>query len=270
MIAARAVLAEDEPLLAASLRRELAIAWPELTIVAVAGDGEAALAAVLSERPDIVFLDIRMPGVDGLGVAEALAEDWPAGAEAFPLVVFVTAYEQYALAAFERAAFDYVLKPVLPDRLAATCRRLDAALHARRRTVEVPGDALAAAVDRIAALLRAAPGPAMPEPLRVLQVGVGTAIVMVPVDDVIVFEAANKYVRVLTVGREHLIRTSLRELLPRLDPGRFWQVHRGTVVRADTIERALRDETGRITLALRGRPEPIAVSRLHTARFKAM
>ena len=260
-----ALVAEDESLLADALVAELRRAWPTLEIAAVVGDGESAVATALDLRPDIVFLDIRMPGLDGLQAAEALAEDWPDGTP-LPLIVFVTAYDQYALQAFERAAVDYVLKPVTPDRLDATCRRLEAALAQRSGSAPDAG----ALVAQLASLLGGRPAAEATEPLLVLQVGVGQSIVMVPVGDVVLFEAADKYVRVLTATKEHLIRTSLRELLPRLDAARYWQVHRGTVVRADAIAAAHRDALGRVSLTLHGRPETVAVSRLHAARFKAM
>ncbi len=266
----RALIAEDEPLLAESLRKELVLLWPELEVVALVGDGESAVVQALSHRPEVVFLDIRMPGMDGLEAAQALAEDWPDNEHPFPLLVFVTAYDQYALQAFERAAVDYVLKPVQPARLEATIKRLKASLAAR---AGAPGEAaMVEMVERLRGLLGsgAVPMPAMNEPLRVLQVGVGNAIHMVKIDDVVYFEAADKYVRVVTASREHLIRTSLRELVPQLDPSRFWQVHRGTVVRADAIASAEREESGRVTLRLEGRPEKLVVSRLHAHRFKAM
>jgi DNA-binding LytR/AlgR family response regulator len=199
--------------------------------------------------------------LSGLEAAQALAEDWldGPGAAPFPLVVFVTAYDEYALQAFDRAAVDYLLKPVQPERLAQTCTRLQAALAQRGNTLDTT-------LEQLRGLLVA---PAA-ERLSVLPVGVGNAVHMVPVASVLYFEAADKYVRVVTADREHLIRTSLRELLPQLDPQRFWQVHRGTVVRSDAIERALRDDTGRIALTLAGRPERLAVSRLFAHRFKAM
>jgi DNA-binding LytR/AlgR family response regulator len=269
---AHAVIAEDEPLLAESLRSELSTLWPELEVVAIAGNGEAAVNEALSRRPDVVFLDIRMPGMSGLEAAEALAEDWPEGV-GFPLLVFVTAYDQYALQAFERAAVDYVLKPVQPARLAATVRRLQAALLAKAGAV--PAHELGEMVERLRGLLGTGAGVGADagtsvEPLRVIQVGIGNAIHMVPIDEVVFFEAADKYVRVITASREHLIRTSLRELLPRLDASRFWQIHRGTVVRAEAIASAERDESGHVTLRLQGRPDKLVVSRLYAHRFKAM
>ncbi len=279
---ARALIAEDEPLLAASLQAELAKLWPELEIAAVVGDGESAVEQTLALRPQVCFLDIRMPEMSGLEAAQALAEDWPDDGAPFPLIVFVTAYDQYALQAFERAAFDYVLKPVEPVRLAQTCARLRQALATRaaagRDAPTAAGAAIAAAdsvslagaVEQLRALLASAPVAAALEPLRVIQAGVGNAIHMVPVDDVVYFEAADKYVRVMTATREYLIRVALRELLPRLDGSRFWQIHRGTVVRAEAIASAERDESGKVTLRLQGRPEKLAVSRLHAHRFRAM
>ena len=279
-----ALIAEDEPLLAANLQAELASLWPELQVVASVGHGEAALQQGLQLRPDVIFLDIRMPGMSGLEAAQALAEDWPdsaAGdgtAPAFPLIVFVTAYDQYALQAFERAAVDYVLKPVQPDRLAQTCDRLRRALSLRAPPQSAP--ALGPAIDQLRSLLgsmanrmgdsvdSAATTTVPSAPLRVIQASVGSAIHMVPVDEVLYFEAADKYLRVVTAEREHLIRLSLRELLPQLDSQRFWQIHRGTVVRSDAIATALRDEAGKLSLTLRGHADTLAVSRLYAHLFK--
>jgi len=271
MNAPTALIAEDEALLAAHLQAELARLWPDLRVVANVSHGAAAVEQSLALRPDIVFLDIRMPGMDGLEAAQAIGEDWPEG-EAPPLLVFVTAYDQYALQAFEQAAVDYVLKPVQPERLAQTCARLRAALE--RRSEPQGGATVESALSQLRALL-GAPGlvGAVASPaarLNVIQAGVGTAIHMVPVQEVLYFEAADKYVRVITAEREHLIRTSLRELLPQLDPDRFWQVHRGTVVRSDAIASALRDESGKLTLVLRGHGDKLAVSRLYAHRFKPM
>mgnify|MGYP001597293014 FL=1 len=274
MIAPTALIAEDEPLLAAALQAELARLWPELRIVANVGHGAAAVEAALRLQPQLLFLDIRMPGLSGLDAAQAIAEDWPDGVAA-PLIVFVTAYDQYALQAFEHAAVDYLLKPVDPARLAQTCARAQAALQPRVPDAAAPPPQWDAALGQLRSLL------AVPElaglaaasdtaQLQVIQAGVGNAIHMVPVADVIYFEAADKYVRVITAEREHLIRVSLRDLLPRLDTARFWQIHRGTVVRADAIAAALRDESGKLSLELRGRPERLGVSRLYAHRFKAM
>lgn len=267
---ATALIAEDEPLLAAHLKAELAKLWPELSIVATVGHGEAAVQQALEKRPQILFLDIRMPGLSGLEAAHALAEEWPDG-QAFPLVVFVTAHDQYALEAFDRAAVDYVLKPASPDRLAQTCARLKAALQ-QREQAPAPSATLDTALAQLRSLLGQSPGAgdaAMPR-LSVIQAGVGATIHMVKVDDVLYFEAADKYVRLVTAEREHLIRISLRELMPQLDPQRFWQVHRGTVVRADAVATAVRDDAGKITLTLRGHADKLAVSRLYAHLFKAL
>ncbi len=276
MIAATALIAEDEPLLAASLQAELARLWPALHIVASVDHGAAAVEQALALQPQLLFLDIRMPGMSGLEAAQALAEDWPGatGSAPFPLLVFVTAYDQYALQAFDHAAADYLLKPVQTERLAQTCTRLQAVLQQRSQAACAAPPALQAAVEQLRRLLQApgltGPGTPAAERLLVIPVGVGAAIHMVPVESVLYFEAADKYVRVITPEREHLIRTSLRELLPQLDPQRFWQIHRGTVVRGDAIASALRDESGKLTLALAGHPDRLTVSRLYAHRFKAM
>jgi len=266
MTAPLALIAEDEPLLAQHLRGELARLWPELRFTETAGDGHSALRRALAQRPDILLLDIRMPGMSGLEVAQALAEDWPDGVN-FPLLVFVTAYDQYALQAFERSAIDYVLKPVQAERLAQTCERLRSALR-QRAAAPNPDDALQAAVQQLRGLVDA-PRPAAPA-LQVLQASAGDVIHLVPVTEVLYFEAADKYVRVITAEREHLIRTSLRELQPQLDAHRFWQIHRGTIVRCDAIATATRDESGRYTLSLRGHPDRLPVSRLYAHLFRAM
>jgi DNA-binding LytR/AlgR family response regulator len=269
---ASALIAEDEPLLAANLQAELARAWPGLRIVANVGHGAAAVEQALALVPDVVFLDIRMPGLSGLEAAQALAEDWPVDVAALPLIVFVTAYDQYALQAFEHAAVDYVLKPLQPERLQQTCTRLQAALRARREPTAPAGPAgLEPALAQLRQLLGATAARTAAAPLlSVIPASVGQATHMVPIGEVLYFEAADKYVRVITTAREYLIRTSLRELLPQLDTQRFWQIHRGTVVRADAIESALRLETGKVQLTLRGHPDKLVASRLYAHLFKAM
>jgi DNA-binding LytR/AlgR family response regulator len=262
-----ALIAEDEPLLAEGLRQELAVLWPELQIAATVGDGASAIERALALRPDICFLDIRMPAASGLEAAQALAEDWPepgAGAQPFPLIVFVTAYDQYALQAFEAQAVDYVVKPVERERLAACVARLKARLAARAQP-----EALQASLEQLRHLLAGSAAPAAPR-LAVIQAQVGAVVHMVPIDEVIYFEAADKYLRVVTADKEHLIRLSLKELMPQLDPQRFWQVHRGTVVQARCIAQARREESGRVTLTLRGRPETLSASRLYAPLFKGM
>jgi len=256
-----ALIAEDEPLLAEELRHELQTLWPELQLMGVAPHGSAAVEQALTQQPTICFLDIRMPGMTGLEAARALAEEWPEG-QPLPLLVFVTAYDQYALQAFEQAAVDYVLKPVQTERLARTVARLKERLADKPAPLD---DTLA----QLRALLSpsAAAAPAV-QPLRLLQAAVGSTINMVPVEEVLFFEAADKYVRAVTQEKEHLLRISLRELLPQLDAGLFWQIHRGVIVRATAIERAVRDEVGKLTLHLRGSREQLGVSRMYAHLFK--
>jgi DNA-binding LytR/AlgR family response regulator len=263
-VAPTALIAEDEPLLAHALREELAALWPQLDIVAVVGDGGAALERTLELRPSVCFFDIRMPGQSGLEAAQALAEDWPHEAP-FPLIVFVTAYDQYALQAFDAQAVDYVVKPVQRERLAACVQRLQARLAA----CAPPADALQRSVEQLRALLGGAVASSAPH-LDVIPAQVGATVTLVPVDEVIYFEAADKYVRVVTADKEHLIRLSLKELLPQLDAQRFWQVHRGTIVQARCIAQARREESGKVTLALRGRPESLTASRLYAHLFKGL
>jgi DNA-binding LytR/AlgR family response regulator len=265
MTPARAIIAEDEPLLAAGLEAALSRLWPQLQVVARVTNGAAALQMTLEQRPDVLFLDIRMPGLSGLEVAESLAEDWQQGP--LPLTVFVTAYEQHALRAFEHAAVDYVLKPVDPDRLAVTCRRLQATLASRDITqpVEVPAALLAA----LKALRDGGTHQDVPK-LRMLQASLSDTIHMVPVAEVLYFEAADKYIRVVTAERDYLIRISLRQLLRQLSLEEFWQIHRSVVVRVDAIATAARDDTGRVELTLKGHPAKLCVSRLYAHLFRAM
>jgi len=267
---ATALIAEDEPLLAADLRADLARLWPGLQIVAEVGDGLSAASQALALQPRICFLDIRMPGATGLEAAQALAEDWPEGVP-FPLLVFVTAYDQSALAAFEAQAVDYLVKPVDSPRLAAGVARLQARLaEAGQSAAPAPHAGLEATLQQLRALLGSAvPAQAAPR-LAVIQAGVGSTVHMVPVAEVLYFEAADKYLRVVTVEREHLIRLSLRELLPQLDQQVFWQVHRSLVVQATAITTAQRDESGKVFLQLRGRPERLTASRLYAHLFKGM
>ena len=266
-----ALIAEDEPLLAQALQAELARAWPALQVVGMAGNGEAAVAQALALQPDVLFFDIRMPALSGLEAAATLADAWPqAGPQGkpFPALVFVTAYDQYAVQAFEAQAVDYLLKPVQPERLQKTVAKVQQAL-AHRAPGAMNFEATLAQLRHLLAAPAAA-SAAPSTPLRLLQASVGTAIRMVPVDEVLYFEAADKYVRVLTAEHEHLLRTPLKELLPQLDPQAFWQVHRGTVVRAAAIESVTRDEAGKLWLRLRGSPARLAVSRLYAHLFKAM
>ena len=274
MTNATALIAEDEPLLAQALQAELLRAWPELKIVAMVGDGASAVTQALALQPDVLFFDIRMPGQSGLEAAVELTDEWPQD-KPFPALVFVTAYDQYAVQAFETQAVDYVLKPVQGARLAKTVAKVQQVLAKRSQgggDFETTLGQLRNLLDSVNAPQQAQ-GPfdkAQDRPLKLIQASVGSSIRMVPVDEVVYFEAADKYVRVLTEGHEYLIRTPLKELLPQLDAHRFWQVHRGTVVRADAIDTVTRDEAGKLHLQLRGRKEKLPVSRLYAHLFKAM
>ena len=270
-----ALIAEDEPLLAAHLRAELQRVWPDLGVTCLATNGVQALAQTLELRPDVCFLDIRMPGLTGLEVARALADEWPDAPEAppFPLLVFVTAYDQHAVQAFELQAVDYLLKPVDTRRLQHCCQRLQQQL-ARRDTESPPAapDLLAVA-RQLQALLgtQGLPTPHAVGPrLTLIPAQAGHTVEMVPVEDVVYFEAADKYVRVVTAHREHLIRMTLRELLHQLDDQRFWQIHRSLLVQARFISRAVRDEQGRLSVLLHQRSESLPVSRVYAHLFKGL
>ncbi len=260
-----ALIAEDEPLLAVALVAELARAWPDLNVVAQVGDGAGAVRQALALQPQVLFLDIRMPGMTGLEAAAELAEEWPSD-RPFPALVFVTAYDEYAVQAFETQAVDYVLKPVVPERLARTVQRVQQRLSERTAAHSPPDAYQDATIERLRNLLMSTAVPA----LKVIQASVGSSIRLVPVDEVLVFEAADKYVRVLTADAELLIRTPLKDLLPQLDSASFWQVHRGTVVRASAIRTVHRDEAGKLHLELAGLKNRLPVSRLYAGRFKAM
>jgi DNA-binding LytR/AlgR family response regulator len=256
------------------------------------GDGHSAVAKALELQPDVLFFDIQMPGMSGLDAALTLIDEWPEPAEMptslpspstpstsatpatpatpaargkpFPALVFVTAYDQYAVQAFEAQAIDYVLKPINQVRINLTVKKLIKAVE--YNTISATN------IDNILVKLR----PFLQvkivsnEILTVIQASVGNAIHMVQMAQVLCFEAADKYVRVLTAGHEYLIRTPLKELLPQLDATVFWQVHRGTVVRAQSIEQVSKDEAGKLWLTLRGLEMKIAVSRLYAHQFKAM
>jgi DNA-binding LytR/AlgR family response regulator len=285
--ATKALIAEDEPLLAAGLRRELAALWLELEI-RIASDGLQAVDLALQWLPDVLLFDVRMPGQSGLDAAQDIAERWPAELE-LPLLVFVTAFDEYAVQAFEHAAVDYLVKPVKAARLRQSVERIQALALAKydqsatkSRASSVPTATVAAATDledatlhALRQLLLARPdaGSAPPR-LQRIQASVGQQIVVVPLSEVLCFEAADKYVRVLTgvqgPERELLIRTPIKDLLAQLDPDEFWQIHRSTLVRASCIETVSRDEAGRLSLQLRGRKEKWAISRVYAPLFKAM
>jgi DNA-binding LytR/AlgR family response regulator len=260
-----AVIAEDEPVLARTLARLLEQVWPELRIVGVAEDGPQAIELGLSTTPDVMFLDIKMPGRTGLEVAEAVADDWPDG-RAEPLFVFITAFESFAVSAFERAAVDYLLKPVTADRLQQTAERLKARLAARSAAPDAGGRA--ALMQRMQAI--AAPQTEAAERIKVIRAGVGNTVRMIPVAEVVCFEATEKYVNVVTPTGEALVRMSLRELMARIDSTDFIQIHRSVLVNSNAILSATRDENGHYSLAVRGLQRPVKVSRAFGHLFRPM
>jgi DNA-binding LytR/AlgR family response regulator len=259
------MIAEDEPLLAKSLTKLLSEVWPDLEIVTVAQDGVAATEQALEHVPDVMFLDIKMPGRTGLEVAEAVADDWPADKPA-PLFVFVTAHDEFALRAFERAAVDYLLKPATADRLAITTQRLRERL-ASRAAAPLDGE-MATLFKRMQSL--STPAGETSERIRVIRAGVGNTVKMIPVREVICFEASDKYVNVITAGGEALVRMSLRELVSRIDGADFIQVHRSVMVNSSCVTSATRDELGHCTLHLKGLNRTVKVSRAFSYLFRPM
>jgi DNA-binding LytR/AlgR family response regulator len=244
-----AILAEDEPILRAQLQAKLAKLWPELEVIASVEDGAAALEALEDRTPDFMFLDIQMPELTGLEVARHV------GARSH--VVFVTAYDQYAIQAFETGAVDYVLKPVTDERLAVTLERLKA------KAATPPPDLTAL----LAQLAKAQPKR---ERLQWIKATVGQQLRLIPVSDVLFFQSDEKYTRVVTPDSEALIKTPIRELLDGLDPEVFWQIHRSTLVNAGAIAGVTRDFRGQAHVKLKGRDETLVVSRIYSHLFKQM
>ncbi|MFO1379905.1 MAG: LytTR family DNA-binding domain-containing protein [Chitinivorax sp.] len=240
MTCSTAVIADDEPLLLCALRLQLQQLWPELQIVGAAANGIDALRLLGELQPDVAFLDIKMPGLSGLDVALAARTTH---------VVFVTAYDQYAVEAFDKQAVDYLLKPVNEQRLGKTIARLQQKLAP---ATNAPNTA-----------------PAK-EWLRWIRAGSGNDVRLIDVDDVSHFHAADKYTEVVTAAGDFIIRMSIRELQAQLDPSRFWQIHRSTIVRVDAIARASRDDSGRITLTLKQSPHRLAVSKPYAHLFRQM
>jgi DNA-binding LytR/AlgR family response regulator len=253
----RGIVAEDEALLRESLLAALREAWPDLEIVAACDDGASALEAIAEHQPDVAFLDIRMPGLTGLEVAAAAGQASPR-----TQVVFVTAYNQYAIDAFERGAVDYLLKPIARDRLEGTIKRL------KERAASGPdAAALAALVEKLRGSL---PAEKPPEPLAWITASAGKDTRLIAVDEVLYFQADNKYTVVMTTAGEALVRTPIRELLDRLDPVMFRQIHRSTVVNLRAIASIARDDSGRGTIRLKGRSETLPVSLTYMPLFRNM
>ena len=269
----RAVLADDERLMREQLRARLTEAWPELDIVAEAKNGLEAVALVDEHRPDIVFLDIRMPGLTGVDAARQIAQLPPrAGSddELLPEIVFITAYDQYAVEAFEQGAVDYVLKPAERERLQLTAERLRRRLEARHRGEAAPERAeqpLQQLLHQLSARLN--PGQ-QAQYLKWIQANVGQTIQMIAVDEVLFFVSDEKYTRVQTAQVEALIRKPIKELVDELDPQLFWQIHRSTLVNVKCIAGVTRDFRGRQIVTVRGHPEKLEVSRSYAGLFKGM
>ncbi|MFG6439918.1 LytR/AlgR family response regulator transcription factor [Roseateles sp. LKC17W] len=249
-----ALIADDEEAPREQLRIALARLWPELQIVATSANGVEAWDDCLAHEPAIAFLDIRMPGLTGLDVARRLA-----ALATPPLIVFVTAYDDHALAAFDAGAVDYVLKPVDDARLAQTLARLKARVQAQAPATAPDTTALQRL---LASLPQARPAP------RPIQASLGREVQLIPPEEVIYFEADARYTRVVHEGGEALIRTPLRELLAQLDPDQFWQIHRSVLVNSRCIARAVRVDEGTMVITLRGREEKLPVSRQFQALFK--
>jgi len=247
-----AIVAEDETALRDQLVEQLKALWPELQIVACARDGVEALRLLDEWRPDILFLDIQMPGASGQEVARAAAGRCH--------VVFVTAYDQHAVSAFEQGAVDYVLKPVLASRLFATITRL----RERLRSGPPHADPIESAFGAMTAAAAHRP------PLRWINASVGQNLRVITVDEVLYFQADNKYTKVVTGGAEALIRKPLKELADELDPQQFWQIHRSTLVNASAIDRIVRDIRGRLLVHLKGRSDALLVSDSYAHLFRQM
>jgi DNA-binding LytR/AlgR family response regulator len=265
----RALIADDERLMREQLRARLAEVWPELEICAEAKNGAEAVALTESQHPDLVFLDIRMPGMTGVEAAREIAQlptdddtpdAWP-GCE----IVFITAYDQYAVQAFEQGVVDYVLKPAERDRLAVTVERI-------RRRLAQRGSAQAAPVpmQQLLQKLAAQMNPGAAPKLKWIQASVGSAIQMIPVEDVLFFISDEKYTRVQTASVEALVRKPIKELVEELDAQAFWQIHRSTLININAVAAVSRDERGRQIVSVKGHPEKLEVSRSFAGLFKGM
>jgi len=250
-----AVIADDERLMREQIAARLKEAWPELEIVGEAANGREAVALVRAREPDVVFLDIRMPEMDGIEAARALAGQ--------AHVVFVTAYDEYAVTAFEQGAVDYLLKPADPERVATTCQRL-------RSRIERKPDAMEELLAQLSQRLQGGGAPAAREYLRWVQASVGATLRVIPTTDILFFRAEDKYTRVQTETFEALIRKPIKELVDELDPAEFWQIHRAIVIRVDAVEQVGRDFRGHQVVKMKGRDEKLEVSRSFSHLFRQM
>ncbi|MBB3294196.1 two component transcriptional regulator, LytTR family [Mitsuaria sp. PDC51] len=266
-----ALIADDEPLLRDSLQRSLALLWPELRVVAQARNGREAVEMFELHRPDIAFLDVHMPGVNGMEAARQIARQ--------AQVVFVTAFEEYALQAFERGAIDYLVKPVDEARLADTIGRLKERLGGRPGLGAAHPAALEAVIDELSRRMARAPALSVPAggalaadtgPLQWIRASVGSTLKLIPVDEILFLRSDEKYTLVVTAEGEALIRTPIRELIERLDPQRFVQVHRSVVVNLHAISHVTRGPNETADLHLKARPEVLPVSRSYLHLFRQM
>lgn len=267
-----AVLAEDESLLRQFLKKKLEKLWPDLAIVGEAEDGKSAADLIGTLRPTVAFLDIRMPEMTGLEVATAVAESSPN-----THIVFVTAYHEYAVAAFERGAVDYLLKPLQEDRLVTTIERLREHIESEDRDAPTLPDNMAQLISQLKRDMRASvgggagnAGASDAEPLRWIKASLGNTLKLIDIKDVLFFNSDEKYTRVVTATEEALIRKPLRELLDEVDANQFWQIHRGTIVNVAAIAGVTRDFRGDATVKVKGHNEQLKVSRPFSHLFKQM
>jgi DNA-binding LytR/AlgR family response regulator len=281
----RAVIADDERLMRDQLRARLQQVWPELEIVAEAKNGLEAVQAVSEHLPDVIFLDIRMPGLTGVEAAKEIAQLDLGDDALLPEMVFITAYDQYAMDAFEQGVVDYVLKPVEPERLKLTAARLKTRWMQRTHDLnghvmgdvsaeaKVPAANHALARHSVQQLLHSLAAQVSGRPahyLSWLQASVGQTIQMVAAEDVLYCVSDEKYTRVQTAQQEFLIRKPIKELVDELDPAIFWQIHRSTLVNVKAIAGVVRDERGRQAVTVRGRSEKLQVSRSASQLFRSM
>ncbi len=280
----RAVLADDERLMREQLRLRLSQAWPALDIVGEARNGLEAVELVSQHRPEVVFLDIRMPGLSGVDAAREILQMETAEDEWLPEIVFITAYDEYAVQAFEHGAVDYVLKPAAVERLVKTAERLAQRLAARLQPAQAQADAPAASASQGGAGAGSSPASMqallqqlsaqlsgqVPQYLEVLQANAGSTVQVIPVREVLFFVSDEKYTRVQTAAAEALIRKPIKELVNELDPRHFWQIHRSAIVNVQAVAQAVRDERGRQIVHLNGHPQKLEVSRSFAGVFKGM
>ncbi len=252
-----AIIAEDEPILRAQLKTKLAKLWPDLTIVADVGDGEAALEAIAEHQPQLAFLDIQMPEMTGIEVARSLAANKTLKCH----IVFVTAFDQYAIDAFNTGAIDYVLKPYSDDRLQAAVERLKERLSA----VPVQPQNLDSLMQQLAAKFNPTA-----EKLKWIKANIGSNLRLIPIDEVLFFQSDEKYTLVATKEFDTLIKTPIKDILTGIDLDKFWQIHRSTIVQAAAIDAVTRDFRGQATVKVKGRKENLTVSRPFSHLFKQM